>query len=288
MYLGFSRILLICTIFIQLLQTDCRTTTKRRDRVRRTLFSATVELQKKSTNLNIQKADIVGRLKSTLKPAKIITRRFRNIKLARIKADAQEIEKEELRGHAGGKAGVFGHMRNIWKSFGQSMVDFFFVFLDGIRKIFKRKGVSQKALKQNAQVDDLKLLAWELLVNPTKQDSVVTDLLHGDPLKEPGMIFNLLNGKVTPLVKSHFDSEKAKLGITDITGMAGNYPKGWKDFEKTLETLEQKKAFSDFENKLVEVLQKIPSKSRPRITQVAKKYQEERSSQKYGSSSKVA
>ncbi|EGG11734.1 uncharacterized protein MELLADRAFT_102280 [Melampsora larici-populina 98AG31] len=123
----------------------------------------------------------------------------------------------------------------------------------------------------------LKLLAWELVVNPCKQDHIVGDLFgQGEPEQWNPFFKRLIGDPGTKKLKEIFVTQMDNLKVSDPTSLAEKYPGGWDEFVQTLTSPEQKEAVEEFQIKLKATLERIPESKRINIIIFAKQYRKER------------
>ncbi|KAH9824120.1 hypothetical protein DFH28DRAFT_1216400 [Melampsora americana] len=189
------------------------------------------------------------------------------------------------------KVGLFGKINNLGRKIKRSMEGVASSILTFILNLFKKtEGASDVKTTEtglsSAEYADLenvnpfealKLLAWELVVNPCKQDRVVGDLFdQGEPKNWKPYFRTLIGGPGTKRLKTIFVAQMDNLKISDPVSLAEKHPGGWDEFVQTLTSPEQQKAVEEFQIKLKQTLAKIPASKRKNIIIYAKIYRKER------------
>ncbi|KAG0151631.1 hypothetical protein CROQUDRAFT_130003 [Cronartium quercuum f. sp. fusiforme G11] len=126
-------------------------------------------------------------------------------------------------------------------------------------------------------LEGMKALAWELILDPSKQDSVMGDIygLGGESKTWP-WTFTGTAFMGTKLIKTMISSELPKLGIADTHGLEEKFPEGIDEFLASFTKPEEKEVIENFTKSLNSGLNFLPADHKKRVPFVAQQYREER------------
>ncbi|KAH9821030.1 hypothetical protein DFH28DRAFT_883735 [Melampsora americana] len=125
--------------------------------------------------------------------------------------------------------------------------------------------------------DDMKILGWELILNPSKRDTVIFEIAeYGERFnRKPNKFMARFLDSITQTLKKKLEKNIPKWVNDDINGRS-KIPDGWDEYVKSLSKSKQEEITEVSEKMFEEIAEKIPTRRAHRVGQMAREYKNQR------------
>ncbi|EGG01693.1 uncharacterized protein MELLADRAFT_66904 [Melampsora larici-populina 98AG31] len=129
---------------------------------------------------------------------------------------------------------------------------------------------------QSSVLNDMKMLAWELILNPSKRDTVIFDIA-GYKNKKPylSIVENKIN-TATETLKTKLREKIPSWVSAELAERSKNLPSGWDEYVRSLSPSKRKEVMDISEGTFKELAAQIPAYYARQVGEIAREYRNAR------------
>lgn len=183
------------------------------------------------------------------------------------------------------KVGILNALKGGLEKFLMKLAEITISLCQGVFKMMKRKkpamtpsgsdkGSAAESAPKFDVMNDMKLLGWELILDPSRRDTVICDIARAGGTS--GWLVTAGTTHFTKILKSKLEDNIPSWVSEDLVRLSENLPGGWDEYVESLPPL-KKKEVTDVSGPLFEgIANKLPASYAPYIGEVATRYKNER------------